>query len=251
MPHWLKLLFLFLPPALVGALNITHPIAHSPIYEGILHHLDWWISLHLLNLVGFPLVGFAAYLLTDGNHSPAAVVSRIAALVFIPIYAAFDALAGIGTGTLVQAVSRTAPDQGPSFEPILNVYWSSGTIMAPGIIGSIAWTIAMLSAAVAFTVQERRWLVTLLSVIVFLVIGWARTNLISPDSGAISFAWWLVLIAVGLVVFIAAKPSIPAALLTLAGALFGAAHPMPTGPFGLACFLGAAICIEFWQKKAA
>ena len=62
--------------------------------------------MHLLNLVGFRLVGFAGYLLTEVIHTPAAIVSRVAVVVFIPIYAAFDALAGIGTGTLVQLVNR-------------------------------------------------------------------------------------------------------------------------------------------------
>ena len=249
MPTWLRRAFLFLPPLFVGALNVAHPIAHSPIYDGIVHHLDWWISLHLLNLVGFPLVGLAACLLTEGIHTPAALVSRVALAIFIPIYAAFDALAGIGTGTLVQLVNRLSPSQSAAFEPILTAYWSSNTIMGIAVVGSIAWTIAMLSAAVAFTAKERRWLVALLSIIVFFIIGWARTNLMSPDVGKISLAWWLVLIVVGLVMFIAGKPPIPVALLILAAALFGAAHPMPTGPLGLACFLGAAIWIEFRQKK--
>ena len=67
--------------------------------------------LHLLNLAGFPLVGLAAYLLTQGLSTPAAILGRIAVAVFIPIYAAFDALAGVGTGTLVELVNRLAPDE--------------------------------------------------------------------------------------------------------------------------------------------
>src|SRR5438132_2347907 len=111
MTHRLRQIFLFLPPLLVGALNVMHPIAHHPIYAGILHHVDWWISLHLLNLVGFPLVGLAAYLLVQGINTPAAILSRIAVVVFIPIYAAFDALAGIATGTLVKQATTFSPNQ--------------------------------------------------------------------------------------------------------------------------------------------
>ena len=72
----------------------------------------------------------------------------------------------------------------------------------------------------------------------------------SADGGTISLEWWLFLIGIGLTMFIAGKPRVPSTLLTLAGALFGAAHPMPTGPLGLACFLGAAVYIEFWRRDS-
>jgi hypothetical protein len=167
MPTWLRRILLLAPPILVAALNVAHPMARSPIYSGMVHHVDWWICLHLLNLVGFPLVGLAGYLLTQGIYHPAAIVSRVAVAVFIPIYAAFDALTGIGTGTLVRLVSRLAPDQSTTFEPILTAYWTSGTITAIAVIGSIAWTIAMLSAAVALTSPARRRPAALLSVTIF------------------------------------------------------------------------------------
>jgi hypothetical protein len=238
MARWLRLIFLFVPPICVGALNVMHPIAHTPIYGGILHHVDWWIGLHLLNLAGFPLVGFSAYLLTDGVNTPAAILSRTAAAIFIPIYAGFDALMGIGTGTLVKVISTLSPDQTAAFEPILDAYWNSGTIMATAVVGSIAWTISLLSAAVALTVRERRWLVGLASFIIFFVIGWARTNLMSGDGGTISTAWWIVLGVIGGAMLVVGKPRVLAILMVSAAVLFGAAHPMPTGPLGLACFLG-------------
>jgi hypothetical protein len=45
--------------------------------------------------------------------------------------------------------------------------------------------------------------------------------------------------------FLVSRPRIPAALLVLAGALFGALHPPPTGPLGAICFLAAAAYWEF------
>ena len=251
MPTWLRRIFLLAPPILVAALNVAHPMARSPIYSGMVHHVDWWICLHLLNLVGFPLVGLAGYLLTQGIYHPAAIVSRVAVAVFIPIYAAFDALTGIGTGTLVRLVSRLAPDQSTTFEPILTAYWTSGTITAIAVIGSIAWTIAMLSEAVALTSPARRRPAALLSVIIFFVTGWARTNLMSPDGSTISQAWWFVLVAIGLATLIVAKPRLPALLLVFSGVLFGAAHTMPAGPLGLACLFGAALYVEFGPKNQA
>jgi hypothetical protein len=85
--------------------------------------------------------------------------------------------------------------------------------------------------------------------VIFFVIGWARTNLMSADGGTISTAWWVVIVLIGLVTLAVGKPRLPAVLLVLAAALFGAAHPMPTGPLGLACFFGAALCTELKPRQ--
>ena len=55
-----------------------------------------------------PLLGLAAYLLVKDVRNIAASVSRIALGIYVPIYAAFDALAGIGTGILVQFLHRNS-----------------------------------------------------------------------------------------------------------------------------------------------
>jgi hypothetical protein len=211
--------------------------------------VNWWIGLHLLNLFGFPLVGLAAYLLTQDLCTAAAVVSRTAAAIFIPTYAAFDALAGIGTGTLVKLISTSPSDQRAVFEPIITGYWNSGAIVAIAIVGSIAWTIAMLAAAVALAVPKQRWLVAVVSLVIFFLIGWARSTLMSADGGTIKIAWWFVVAVVGLAMLAVSNPRVPCALLVLAAALFGATHTMPTGPLGLACFFGAAVYTEFFPSE--
>ena len=59
----LRTAVLFGVPLVVGILNLRHPVLKPPIYSGIVPHLSWWITLHLLNLILFPLLGLAAYLL--------------------------------------------------------------------------------------------------------------------------------------------------------------------------------------------
>jgi hypothetical protein len=102
----------------------------------------------------------------------------------------------------------------------------------------------MLAASVGLTAPDRRRFVTVLAVIIFFVGGWARSTFVSPDGSIVAATWWFVVLGMGLVMLIAGKPRLPAALLTLAGALFGAAHPSPTGPLSMACFLGAAIYLR-------
>jgi hypothetical protein len=51
----------------MGGVNLMHPVIPSPVYSGVLH-LDWWPTLHILNLVLFPMLGLAAYaLISDLN----------------------------------------------------------------------------------------------------------------------------------------------------------------------------------------
>jgi hypothetical protein len=246
MPGRLRQLLLFVPPLLVSAVNLTHPMVAPPVYVAVLHHLEWWLWLHIVNLALFPLFGLSAYLLLDGVHNGAAAVSRLAIAVFVPVYAAFDALTGIGTGTLVQLAQNLPPDQAAFATQFVNAFYDSATLYTIAAAGSIAWVIAMLSAAVAFTTPERRRLVAVMALIVFPIGGWARTNLfLAPDGMTITPAWWMVTIGIGLAMFLAAKPRATGTLLPLSGALFGAQHVPPTGPLGAACFCCAAWYVEF------
>ena len=242
----LRNVVLFGVPLAIGVLNLRHPILKPPIYAEILPHLPWWITLHLLNLILFPLLGLAAYLLVKDVHNIAASISRFALGVFVPIYAAFDALAGIGTGIVVLNAHRLMPHEANSFEPLIDAYWNSGVIYALAAIGSIAWVIAMLAAAVALTNADRRRWAGLVAVILFVVGGWAQTNLFLPSLGmTVPLTWWLIAVGMSLSMFLVAKPRVPAAMLVLSAVFFGASHVSPTGPLGMLCFLVAAIFIQF------
>jgi hypothetical protein len=244
MPDHLRRIVLFVVPLLVGTLNLAHPMVRVPVYDGILRHLDWWITLHILNLAGFPLLGLAAYLLVKDVNNAGATVAKIAIAIFVPVYTAFDALAGVGTGTLVQQISCLSPEQSTTFKPTVDAFWNSAPLTASAIVGSIAWVIATLSTAVALTVAARRKMVTGLAVVVFFVGGWARSTFVSPDGSTIGLPWWLIIVGMGLAMFLAGNPRVPGALLTLAGALFSASHAPPTGPLAMACFLGAVVYLE-------
>jgi hypothetical protein len=236
---------LFGAPAVAAIANVSHPVVIPPIYEAVLHHMPWWIVLHVANLVLFPAVGLAAYLLVRGREGRAASIARGAIACFVPLYAAFDSLAGIGTGVLVLNASRLSPSDPSAFGALLDAYWQDGVILAVGAGGSVAWVIAMLAAAVAFTVPQDRWRAGVAAVLILIVVGIARAALFQvPGVAAIQPAWWLVTLACGVVMALVARPRVPVALLTLAGALFGATHVTPTGPLGLGCFLAAAILLQ-------
>jgi len=249
MPERLRQLLLFGPPILAAAVNLMHPVI-PPVYVGVLHHLDWWLKLHIINLALFPLFGLSAYLLLDDVRNLAASVSRIAIAVFVPLYAAFDALMGIGTGTLVKLSVNLPPDQVVLLRPFIDSFYDSPLLYSLAAAGSITWIIAMMAATVAFTTPDRRRLVTVIALASFPIGGWARTNLFFASDGVtINLAWWMLTIAVGLVMFLVGKPRVTGTLLTLSGVLFGAQHVTPTGPLGAMCFCGAALYVEFVIRR--
>ena len=245
MPNSVRRMLLFAPPALLSIVNFRHPILTAPIYRSVSPHLAWWSTLHLLNLGLFALLGLAVYLLLDGVHNAAANLSRVALAVFIPLYCAFDALAGLGTGLLAHLASQLPSNQTGVAESLIDRYWSSGTINGLAVAGSIAWVVALLSAAVAATAPERRRLAAIATVLIFVAGGWARTHLFTGAGGmSATPAWWLTTLAAGVVMLVIAKPGVVTALLTLAALLFGAAHVPPTGPLGALCFLAAAVLLD-------
>jgi hypothetical protein len=245
----LRRLLIFGPPVMLGAINLMHPMVTSPVYPKVERHLRLWMNLHVANLLLFPLFGLAAYCLVKVASNRAANISKVAIGLFIPLYAAFDALAGLGTGTLVMEARRLQGDQLDFASKLIDGYWDSGLLVALAAAGSIAWLIGILAAAVAFTIPERRPLVATTAFALFVVTGWARGSIFQTADGmTIRSVWWLVTLGSSILMFLIGKPRVPGALLTLAGILFGAMHVPPTGPLGVACFIGAAAYLELhWR----
>jgi hypothetical protein len=243
-------LALFGPPVLIIVFELAHPVVLPPIYPAVLHHLPWWLYLHVANLALFPLFGLAAYLLVRDVPNRAAAWSRVAIVVYVPVYASFDALVGVGTGILVQNASGLDPSGRAVAEPLIDAYWNNGILSAIAALGSIAWVIAMFASAVAFTRAERRRAAAIAAIVLFPVGGWDEMNLFLPSGGHVPLSWWLVTIGIGAVMFLVSRALAPT-FLALAGGLFGAAHVPPTGPLGAACFLAAAIVLELAREKEA
>lgn len=246
----LRLLVVFGAPFLVGALNLMHPVITAPIYPKLEAHVHFWLHLHILNLFLFPSLGLAAYFLVRDVLGPAALISKAAIAIFVPLYAAFDALAGIGTGVLVSNANTLSGDELAIAGRLIDAWWGSGIIVAIAVAGSVAWVVAMLAATVAFAAPDRQRLTAILVVVFFLINGWARNNLFQGSDGvSIRPAWWLVTLATSGVMILVSRPRITAGALTLSASLFGAAHVTPTGPLGAACFLLAALYIDLVVRK--
>ena len=94
--RWLILLAVTLPPLVLAAIGLTHPADLTP------ETADWWTTMHILLIPIFPLLGVAQWVLVRGMSDVLSWAVRVAGFLYIAFYGVVDAVAGIGTGTLVR-----------------------------------------------------------------------------------------------------------------------------------------------------
>jgi hypothetical protein len=92
-------------------LAIVHPDDEGSLYAGIADQANKWIFVHLGQLVLTPLIAVGVWMLLDGIESAAAQVARIALVVWMVFFSAFDAIAGIATGVLTRHANSLASDE--------------------------------------------------------------------------------------------------------------------------------------------
>jgi hypothetical protein len=243
----LRLLIVFGAPVFVGAVNLFHPVhfAATGAYDAIAPVAGWWITLHVLNLAGFSLIGLAAYLLLDGRAGVAAAVGRVGLAVFVPVYAGFDAIIGIGTGSLVQIASSGPPGQLEAMKAAVDAYWNAGAANTLAVFGSAVWGISLTACAIAVAEPKRRLPLVAVGLLAGAVPAWGHA---ASTFG--SLPWWIAAGAVYVLALVVARPSMPVALLFMTGLLFGTTHVPPYGPLGMACFVVASALIEAARAKA-
>jgi hypothetical protein len=236
MTRTLRFTALYAVPAAVGLLTLFHPIYPSitDMVTAPAIQVNWFVTLHLLNLELFALLGLTIYLLLDGVHDRAATLSRVALLIFAPVYAGFDAYVGLATGALARHAAGLPPAEQAIASRAADVIWSGAVGNALAVTGSLAWVVALMAAAAALTAPGRRVLFAAVGFVATSAAAWATGN-----EGLNSPIGWAIVAASAVVMFLAARPAVQPVLLALAGLLFGASHVAPLGPLAMLCLLGA------------
>jgi len=157
----LRRLVLFGTPLSLSLLELTHPTdpATAPA------HADWWLILHMLTFVLFPLMALAVFLLLDGAGGRAAWLSRRAMLVYAVVYSGYIGMDGLAGGVLLQqANGLPAAQQADLMRAILGMF-NSPVGIAIAIAGTLAWIVGNIAMAVAlFHAGARRAPLVLLAI---------------------------------------------------------------------------------------
>jgi len=135
------------PALALAVLETLHPNPSGT--KDAIQSADWFFWFHMIQLPLVALVAVSVFLLTSGLQNRMASISRWAAAVFAAFFSAYDAAAGIATGfAWRQAQDMSASDQAAVVEATKDLPGVS-LIFLISIIGTGAWVVAVVAAAIA------------------------------------------------------------------------------------------------------
>ena len=142
-------------PVAFGIASLLHPVPGSgPIVDALEPRLGRWLGVHVAQLALLVLLAATLWLLVEGLPTRAATVCRLALVPFLAFYSAFDAVVGIGTGTLVGLARGLDGEARATAVRLAQAFWDArlthGTaILAVIAIAHLAWLVAVGAAAIA------------------------------------------------------------------------------------------------------
>jgi hypothetical protein len=157
----------YVVPLLVLAVVLWwHPPGGEDVFEGVSPDADAWLTVHTVVLLGFPVLGLAAFALLKGVESRAAALSRFAVVLFLVFYTAYEVTVGVGTGILVDYANSLPSNEQAVVADAIQDYNRNWIVAEPASIALIAgffgWIVAMLAAAFALRRDGATWPLTLL-----------------------------------------------------------------------------------------
>ena len=131
-----------------------HPnVDPNHVYADLRDNVVAYQVVHAGTLVFIGLIGLALYLLVRDLPGRAAKISRLAIGPFVLLYAAYESVIGLAIGALVQHGNDVPARQRPAVADTIQSVGDNVIVGDPGIVasvGSLAWIVAVLAAAVAY-----------------------------------------------------------------------------------------------------
>ena len=164
----LRRVFLVATPLALAAVLWFHPPGGEPdaVYEGVRHDVGGWLFVHTVFLLFTPLMALAVFLLLRGLQSRAATVSRVALIVFLVFYTAYEVTVGLGTGILTDYANGLPASEQAVVAVAIQHYNEDNILGDPAsvslVAGLLGWVVAMVAAAVALRRAGAGWPLTVL-----------------------------------------------------------------------------------------
>ena len=152
-----------------------HPnVDPSHVYADLRDNVVAYQIVHAGTLVFIGLIGLALYLLVRDMPGRAAKISRLAIGPFVLFYAAYESVIGLAIGALVQHGNDAPARQRPAVADAIQSVGDNVIVGDPGIVasvGSLAWIVAVLAAAIAYRQVGAPLLATILLGLSFMVVS--------------------------------------------------------------------------------
>lgn len=177
----LRRLVLFGVPLILGGLEIFHPVpGTSGIVATLSPQVNWWLTLHLLQLPLFGLLAVAVLLLTAGLPGWVTTISRIGVWFFVVFYLAIDDIAGIANGIIIRTAQGLPPSQLTGIEQVVHAFFfdplvGGNTFSALFVLGAGGWLVGVIAAAIALYRAHRiSWMPLVLLVLAAILFGYGH-----------------------------------------------------------------------------
>jgi hypothetical protein len=152
-----------------------HPnVDPDHVYADLRDNVVAYQVVHAGTLVFIGLIGLALYLLVRDLPGSAARISRIAIGPFVLFYAAYESVIGLAVGALVQHGNDVPVRQRPAVADSIQSLGDNVIVGDPGIVasvGSLAWIVAVVAAAIAYRQLGAPLLATILLGLSFMVVS--------------------------------------------------------------------------------
>jgi hypothetical protein len=145
--------FLIGAPLAWAILLLFHPMGEgNNMYVELHDQTTAWQIVHAGSVVFIGLMGLAVYMLVRDLPGTAARVAKWAAGVFAIFYVAWETVAGLVVGALVQHANTLPAGQRPQVEATIQSLYDNAFVGDFGLlntVGGIAWVTASIAAAMA------------------------------------------------------------------------------------------------------
>jgi hypothetical protein len=152
-----------------------HPdVDPNHVYADLRDDVVAYQIVHVGTLVLIGLLGLALYLLVRDLPGRAAKVSRLAIGPFVLFYAAWESVIGLAIGALVQHGNDAPARQRPAVADSIQSLGDNVIVGDPGVVvmvGSLAWVVAVVAAAIAYRHVGAPLLATSLLALSFMVVS--------------------------------------------------------------------------------
>lgn len=195
-----KKLVLILSPLTLSILEIWHPVGlpNKTPYESVIDKVDWWITLHLLQLPLFALLGWSVLLLVSNLQGKLVTISRISIAFFIVFYTALDSIMGIAGGLLIRSARDLSSNvqifASEQFELLLfDPLVGGSTFSLIGVLGGGGWALGVIAAAISLGNHGVPRFSVILLIISGLLFGLSHV----PPTGPLGLAcFWIAIISI-------------------------------------------------------
>jgi hypothetical protein len=152
-----------------------HPdVDPNHVYADLRDDVVAYQIVHVGTLIFIGLLGLALYLLVRDLPGSAAKISRLAIGPFVLFYAAWESVIGLAIGALVQHANDAPVRQRPAVAEAIQSLGDNVIVGDPGVVvmvGSLAWIVAVVAAAIAYRRVGAPLLATILLALSFMVVS--------------------------------------------------------------------------------